>query len=50
MLIKNPDQRISAKEAYEHPWVKEARDEWGMPDNEKEVIQSIEKFKFKNKL
>lgn len=26
MLTKNPDERISAKEAYEHPWIKEVKE------------------------
>jgi serine/threonine protein kinase len=27
MLIKNPDERISAKEAFEHPWIKAVKDD-----------------------
>lgn len=50
MLIKNPDERISAKQAYQHPWIKAIKDDDTIPDNEKDVIESIQKFKFKNKL
>jgi hypothetical protein len=50
MLTKNPEARISAQQAYEHPWIQAVKDDELVPDNEKDVIQSIESFKFKNKL
>ena len=50
MLNKNPSERISAKEAYEHPWLKDVRIEAAEQQGQQGVIQSIETFKFRNKL
>ena len=50
MLIKNPNERIDVYKAFNHPWLQKASENLNLVDEEKEIIQRIGNFKFKNKL
>ena len=45
MLTYNPDERISGREALEHPWFKNASTKHLDSETTEEIIQNLSKFK-----